>query len=143
MSLNEAIVEDTTLSWFSELGYSVGHGPKIAPGEPDAERSSFGDVVLVRRLQDAIERLNPLIPHQGQDSRDRETHSEQMGVSSGPAGRGREDSPAAGGTVVRRLDGSTCIGEGSGPVIDTTPGLNLDRNHARHRPCAERSARPH
>ena len=67
MSLNEAIVEDTTLYWFSELGYSVGYGPKIAPGEPDAERSSFGDVVLVGRLQDAIQRLNPLIPQEGQE----------------------------------------------------------------------------
>ena len=28
----------------------------IAPGEPDAERESFGDVVLVGRLRDAIDR---------------------------------------------------------------------------------------
>ncbi len=67
MSLNEAIVEDAAMTWFSELGYSVGYGPKIAPGEPDAERSSFGDVVLVGRLQDAIQRLNPLIPQEGQE----------------------------------------------------------------------------
>ena len=66
MSLNESHVEEAALEWFSELGYAVGHGPKIAPGEPDAERSSFGDEALVRRLQDAIERLNPLIPQDGQ-----------------------------------------------------------------------------
>ena len=67
MSLNEAIVEDAALSWFGELGYSIGHGPNIAPGESDAERSSFGDVVLVARLREAIQRLNPLIPEEAQD----------------------------------------------------------------------------
>jgi len=33
MSLNEAIVEDAALTWFGELGYAVGHGPKLAPGD--------------------------------------------------------------------------------------------------------------
>ena len=27
------------------MGYAVGHGPQIAPGEPAAERYSFGEVV--------------------------------------------------------------------------------------------------
>ena len=67
MSLNEAIVEDAARSWFGELGYAVGHGPNIAPGESGAERSSFGDVVLVARLRNAIQRLNPLIPEEAQD----------------------------------------------------------------------------
>ena len=62
MSLNESIVEDAGLTWFGELGYAVGHGPLLAPGESAAERDSFGEVVLVRRLRDAIRRLNPAIP---------------------------------------------------------------------------------
>lgn len=62
MSLNESIVEDAALSWFTDLGYTVAHGPHLAPGEPAAERDSFGDVVLVGRLRDAIARLNPAIP---------------------------------------------------------------------------------
>jgi len=62
VSLNESIVEDAALEWFGELGYAVGHGPMLAPGEPAAERDSFGDVVLVRRLADAIHRLNQTIP---------------------------------------------------------------------------------
>ena len=33
MSLNESIVEDAALEWFGELGYVVGHGPHLAPGE--------------------------------------------------------------------------------------------------------------
>ena len=64
MSLNESIVEDAALTWFGELGYGVGHGPNLAPGEPAAERVAFGDVVLVGRLRDAIRRLNPAIPEE-------------------------------------------------------------------------------
>ena len=46
MSLNESIVEDAALTWFGELGYAIGHGPHMAPGEPAAERDSFADVVM-------------------------------------------------------------------------------------------------
>ncbi len=67
MSLNESIVEDAALSWFGELGYAVGHGPHLAPGEPAAERESFGDVVLVGRLREAIGRLNPAIPDEARE----------------------------------------------------------------------------
>lgn len=64
---NESIVEDAALTWFGELGYAVGHGPHFAPGEPEAERDSFGDVVLVGRLREAIQRLNPRIPEEAQE----------------------------------------------------------------------------
>ncbi len=59
MSLNESIVEDAALEWFGELGYAVGHGPHLGPGEPASERGSFGDVVLVGRLRAAIRRAEP------------------------------------------------------------------------------------
>ena len=62
MTLNESIVEDAALEWFGELGYAVGHGPQLAPGEPAAERDSFSEVVLVGRLREATRRLNPAIP---------------------------------------------------------------------------------
>ncbi len=64
MSLNESIVEDAALEWFGELGYAVGHGPHLAPGEPAAERDSLDGVVLVGRLREAIRRLNPAIPEE-------------------------------------------------------------------------------
>ena len=64
MSLNEIILEDAALTWFRELGYAVGHGPQLAPGEPAAERDSFGEVVLAGRLREAIWRLNPAIPEE-------------------------------------------------------------------------------
>jgi len=65
--LNESAVEEAALVWFGEIGYATGHGPHIAPGEPAAERDSFGDVVLVGRLRDAIHRLNPHIPREAQE----------------------------------------------------------------------------
>ena len=34
----EEIAEDAALTWFGELGYAIGHGPQLAPGEPVAER---------------------------------------------------------------------------------------------------------
>ncbi|NCC27582.1 MAG: type I restriction endonuclease subunit R, partial [Gammaproteobacteria bacterium] len=64
MSINESIVEDAALTWFRELGYAVGHGPQLAPGEQTAERASFADVVLVGRLREAIRRLNPTTPEE-------------------------------------------------------------------------------
>lgn len=67
MTLNEAIVEESALSWFAELGYVVASGPKMAPGEAESERASFADVILVQRLQEAIHRINPQIPSEAQE----------------------------------------------------------------------------
>ena len=44
MSLNESIIEDAGLECFGELGYAIGHGPHLAPGEPAAERETFSEV---------------------------------------------------------------------------------------------------
>jgi type I restriction enzyme, R subunit len=64
MSLNESVVEDAALEWFGKLGYTVRHGPHLAPGEPAAERDSFGEAVLMGRLRQAIRRLNVSIPEE-------------------------------------------------------------------------------
>ncbi len=45
----ESVVEQTTLDWFRELGYSVLFGPDIASDEPATERATFGDVVLAKK----------------------------------------------------------------------------------------------
>lgn len=60
----ESIVEDAALGWLQGLGYQVLHGPDIAAGEPAAERSdpNYRDVVLERRLRQALVRLNPDLP---------------------------------------------------------------------------------
>ncbi len=67
MSLNESTVEAAALEWLKNLGYGIGHGPHLAPGEPAAERVSFGDVVLVGRFRDAIQHLNPNIPEEARE----------------------------------------------------------------------------
>ena len=64
MTLYESVVEDAALAWLEALGYSVLHGPDIAAGEPGAERndSNYRDVLLERRLRQALVRLNPDLP---------------------------------------------------------------------------------
>ncbi len=63
-TFTESIVEDAALAWLASLGYAVLHGPDIASGEPAAERSdpNYRDVVLERRLRQALGRLNPDLP---------------------------------------------------------------------------------
>jgi type I restriction enzyme R subunit len=61
-AFTESIVEEAALAWLESLGWSVKHGPEIAPGELDAERADFGQVVLEQRLRDALTRLNPQLP---------------------------------------------------------------------------------
>src|ERR1035437_478284 len=63
-SFTESIVEDAALAWLESLGYAVLHGPDIAVGMPDAERSdpNYRDVVLEGRLRQALVRLNPDLP---------------------------------------------------------------------------------
>ena len=68
MSLSESIVEEAALNWFEEVGYSIAHGPEMAPGEVASERDSFADVILVGRLRDAINRLNPTIPEDAREN---------------------------------------------------------------------------
>ncbi|MBL9076027.1 MAG: type I restriction endonuclease subunit R [Planctomycetes bacterium] len=60
----ESVVEDAALSWFAAIGYQAVFGPDLAPGESTAERSSYQDVLLLPRLQDAMRRLNPAAPEQ-------------------------------------------------------------------------------
>lgn len=63
----ESEVEEAALAWFESLGYTVQFGPEMAPGELFAERGSYEDVILERRLTDAIARLNPHLPHEAHE----------------------------------------------------------------------------
>ena len=58
-TITEADVEQVALDWLSGLGWQVAHGPDIAPETPHAERDDYGQVVLERRLRDALAELNP------------------------------------------------------------------------------------
>ncbi len=58
----ESDVESAALAWLESLGWRVAHGPNIAPDMPAAERRDYREVVLARRLRDALARLNPSLP---------------------------------------------------------------------------------
>ncbi|WIM06805.1 MAG: type I restriction endonuclease subunit R [Candidatus Nitricoxidivorans perseverans] len=68
-SFTESVVEDAALAWLEALGYAVLHGPDIAAGMPGAERSDpdYRDVVLERRVRDALATLNPVLPAEALD----------------------------------------------------------------------------
>ncbi len=76
-TLTEADVEQAALAWLRGLGWQVTHGPDIAPDTPGSERNDYGQVVLERRLRDALSNLNPNIPVAALDDALRElTHPE-------------------------------------------------------------------
>src|SRR5574340_1724698 len=66
-TMAESEVEDAAPSWFEALGYAAAYGEDIAREGPHAERESFGDVLLVGRLRDDIERLHPTIPQEARE----------------------------------------------------------------------------
>jgi hypothetical protein len=60
MSFTESIVEDATLDWFAELGYTIAHGPDLAPGEGASERTTCGSVprdTLLPKLLSGVVRV--------------------------------------------------------------------------------------
>ena len=61
-SFSESTVEAAALGWLGSIGWTVAHGPDIAPDTPNAERGDYGDVVLEGRLRTALARLNPDVP---------------------------------------------------------------------------------
>jgi type I restriction enzyme R subunit len=60
--VTEDQLEQETLAWLIDTGYSHVYGPVIAVDGDAPERSNYIQVVLVQRLRDAISLLNPLIP---------------------------------------------------------------------------------
>ena len=61
--VNESTIENASLEYFRELGYSTAWGPSLAPGEPGEERSSFDQVFLFGRLREAALRINTSLAH--------------------------------------------------------------------------------
>ncbi len=60
--LDETQLEFATVDYFRALGYAYAHGPEIAPDGGAPERESYGHVVLVGRLRNALKRINPGVP---------------------------------------------------------------------------------
>ena len=57
--LTENHVEESAIAWLAELGYTPAWGPDLEPDGCAPERGSYQDVILKKRLWDAISRLNP------------------------------------------------------------------------------------
>jgi type I restriction enzyme R subunit len=76
-TLSESTVEFAALEWLSTLGWQTAHGPDIAPDTAGAERAEYGQVVLERRLWEALARFNPSLPDSALDDAIRRlTHHE-------------------------------------------------------------------
>lgn len=58
---NESELEIAALEWLEEMDYEIVEGPDIAPDGDYAERESFHDVVLVERLRDSLQKINPTL----------------------------------------------------------------------------------
>ena len=65
--VSESTVEAVALDWLGSLGWSVLHGPDIAPDTPAAERADYSEVVLHGRLRSALAHLNPDLPDDALD----------------------------------------------------------------------------
>ena len=59
---SEGVVEEAAIAWLENAGWRVRNGAQIDPGEPAAERDDYGQVVLAKRLRDALARLNLVLP---------------------------------------------------------------------------------
>lgn len=58
----ESDVEEATLYYFEHLGYTILGGLDIASEEPQAERTSYTEVILEGRLRSALAQIDPQIP---------------------------------------------------------------------------------
>ncbi|OGB60090.1 MAG: DEAD/DEAH box helicase [Burkholderiales bacterium RIFOXYD12_FULL_59_19] len=60
--MTEDQLEQETLGWLADVGYSHAYGPDIAHDGPKPERAHYGQVILTFRLREAMRRLNPKVP---------------------------------------------------------------------------------
>ena len=62
--LSEADVEQALLAHFQALGYCIEGEEEIGPDGRCPERESHGEVVLQKRFEEAVARLNPALPQE-------------------------------------------------------------------------------
>jgi type I restriction enzyme R subunit len=60
--VSEEIIEQAGVETLKDLGWLFLSGPSIAPDGPAPQRPSFSDVVLIKRLEMALQKLNPDSP---------------------------------------------------------------------------------
>ncbi|MEX8494541.1 type I restriction endonuclease subunit R [Sphaerotilus sp.] len=65
--MTEDQLEQETLAWLTDVGYTHAYGPDLAPEGVTPERDHYRQVVLLRRLRRAIDTLNPTVPPTARD----------------------------------------------------------------------------
>jgi type I restriction enzyme R subunit len=60
----ESILEEAVIEYFIHHGFDFRYGVEIAPGESDAYRQTYQQVLLESELQDSLVRINPNLPHE-------------------------------------------------------------------------------
>ena len=65
--LSESVVEEASLGWFRELGYTVISGPETQPGSSSL-RETHADVLFSTTVRDTLARLNPRLPKEALDN---------------------------------------------------------------------------
>lgn len=114
--LTENHVEEIAASWLAELGYTVAWGPDLEPDGRAPERGSHADVILKKRLWDAVSRLNPGLTTDNVDAavaqvlrEDKPSLAEENRrlhglLTDGLSLEVKRDDGTLGGTIVRLLD---------------------------------------
>lgn len=60
--MTENEIEKLAITLLEHQGYTYINGVHLAPDAPDSERTTFEEVVLKQRLENAVRRINPTIP---------------------------------------------------------------------------------
>ena len=60
--MTENEIEKLAITLLEHQGYTYINGVQLAPDAPDSERTTFEEVVLKQRLENAVRRINPTIP---------------------------------------------------------------------------------
>jgi type I site-specific restriction-modification system R (restriction) subunit len=61
--LTESAIETFAIQLFERLGYDSLYAPDIAPDSDHPERSRYDEVLLSGRLNGAVQRITPSVPH--------------------------------------------------------------------------------
>ncbi|MGE5556952.1 MAG: type I restriction endonuclease subunit R [Caulobacteraceae bacterium] len=67
-TINESHVEDATLTWLEDIGYSTIFGPEIIPDVTKEYRTDYSQVVIQKFLKRTLTRLNPKAPEEAIES---------------------------------------------------------------------------
>lgn len=65
--ITENAIEGFAIQLLERLGYDYIHAPSIAPDGEHPERSAYDEVLLARRMAEAVRRINPSVPPAAQE----------------------------------------------------------------------------